>query len=182
MSLMLLCISVSVDAMGIGASFGLRKINIGVFAKFFVGIIVFATTFLAMLLGETLMLIFPPYISKAAGVLVLLLLGLSIIVKAARSYGAETGATCFRGVGFYESLYLGFAVSLDAMGAGIASAALGLSRPELPAVMTFWHLLFLCAGEFSGHRLVNIKWVSSRLWAYISGIILIVLASLRIFL
>ena len=72
-----------------------------------------------------------------------------------------------------ESLILGFALSIDALVAGIGSSLLGISSWYLPFVIGLFQLLFLCAGLFFGKYFKNKINIKGQYMSAISGAILI---------
>ena len=78
----LLAISLSMDALGIGISYGLRKINVSCLPKFIISFISFLFTALAIFIGNIIVLFLPDYIAKLIGVAMLIILGAYIIIQA----------------------------------------------------------------------------------------------------
>lgn len=78
----LLAISLSMDALGIGISYGLRKINVSYLPKFIISFISFLFTALAIFIGNIIVLFLPDYITKLIGIAMLIVLGVYIIIQA----------------------------------------------------------------------------------------------------
>ena len=72
-----------------------------------------------------------------------------------------------------ESLLLGTALSIDALGAGIGSSFLGMGRWYVPLAIGIFQLLFLCAGLFVGKYCKKNISLKEEYMSVISGVILI---------
>ena len=80
-----------------------------------------------------------------------------------------------------ESMLLGFALSVDALGAGVGSALLGIGRWYLPFIIGAFQLMFLCTGLFAGKCLKNRIHVSEKRLSVFSGAVLIAFSCLKLF-
>ena len=78
-SVALLSVSLSIDAFGIGTSYGFRQISIPVLTKVIISIQSILITFLSLYLGNFLSELLPPFLSKSLGVMILILLGIWVI-------------------------------------------------------------------------------------------------------
>lgn len=78
-----------------------------------------------------------------------------------------------------EAIMLGIALSLDAFGAGIGAALLGLDPIWTPAIITISSALFLVGGTLLGKKLSHIPLV--KYFSGIPGILLIVLGIFKFF-
>src|SRR5690606_9867324 len=78
-----------------------------------------------------------------------------------------------------EAFMLGIALSLDAFGAGIAAALLGLHTITTPIIITFCSAIFLIGGTLLGRKLSHlpiIKYASG-----LPGLLLIILGLIKFF-
>lgn len=80
-----------------------------------------------------------------------------------------------------ESLLLGLALSIDAIGVGIGSALSGLSSWQIPLVIGLCQLFFLSAGLFAGKHLSFFKTSDDKFTTLIPGLCLIALSVARLF-
>lgn len=80
-----------------------------------------------------------------------------------------------------ESLLLGFALSVDALGAGVGSSLLGIGRWYLPFIIGAFQLMFLCTGLLAGKCLKNRVHVSEKRLSVLSGAVLIAFSCLKLF-
>ncbi|MCR4435307.1 MAG: sporulation membrane protein YtaF [Clostridiales bacterium] len=83
-------------------------------------------------------------------------------------------------IDFRESLLLGLALSVDAIGAGIGSALAGFSSPVIPLSVGLFQLILLYIGTFVGEKFSGRKKLNKRFLSVMPGVLLILLAILRI--
>ncbi len=79
-----------------------------------------------------------------------------------------------------ESLLLGLALSVDAIGVGIGSALSGFNSIFIPFAVGLFQLSSIYAGTFLGTRFGSLKNINKKLLAVLPGILLILLALFRI--
>lgn len=82
LSIIILSISLSIDALGVGIVYGLRRINIPLIPKLIICFFSILYSGCALILGKTLSLIFPYWISKMIGIGILVVMGIWIIIQA----------------------------------------------------------------------------------------------------
>ncbi len=213
MTMLLLALSVSVDALGVGLSFGMRGIQIRPAAKLLLCLCSLLYACLAMLLGRWLVPLLPPAAANLAGSAILCCMGLSVIVgrgfrrqqpDCSGADAADTPKTVFewaiRSLGITicviknpqagdidhsgaidsrEAFLLGFALSVDVLGAGIGIALTGRPSPLFPVIVGAAQMGFLCTGCACGkwlqHRL------SDRVIAWGAGLLLIAVGIVKFF-
>lgn len=78
-----------------------------------------------------------------------------------------------------EAVMLGIALSLDAFGAGIGAALLGLHPIWTPFIITICSALFLIGGTYIGKRLAHIPIV--KYFSGLPGLLLIILGIVKLF-
>lgn len=79
-----------------------------------------------------------------------------------------------------ESLLLGLALSIDAIGVGVGSALAGLGSAAVPFAIGLSQLLFLYAGTFLGKKAAALEWVNKKAVSLAPGLLLLTLAILRL--
>lgn len=87
--MVVLAMSVSVDALGIGVSYGLRQIRIKNAARLIIFLIAFIFTFIAVKLGGLLSLYLPPNLTTVLSTIMIIGLGIFIIVQACKGKSEE---------------------------------------------------------------------------------------------
>ena len=75
----LLSISSSIDSFGIGITYGLRKLKIGILSKIILFIVSIITTYIAVLIGKNVNYLLSPLITKILGAFILIFIGTIII-------------------------------------------------------------------------------------------------------
>lgn len=212
LSAILLAVSLSMDALGIGISYGLRKVQVATLPKVIISLISLIFTALAIGIGNVIALILPEPFAKLIGSAMLLVLGMVIIVKALggkstsenkkkptpktwswtiKSLGVNIKITRAPvandidkapAINVKESLYLGVALSIDSFGAGISSAVAGVNSFLVPVLVGLCQFVFLSLGLYCGSKLTAIQKLNANFFTLLSGTILITLACVRYFL
>lgn len=204
----LLAVSLSIDALGIGLSYGLRKIKIPILAKLIICFISMAFTQAAILIGNVIKNFLPDIISKGIGSLMLLVLGIFIIVQAfikkdknkEKPPKPKSSSFSFKFLGVtvniirnpsscdfdkscdidaLEAIYLGTALSIDSFGAGVSSAVTGLNSILIPLTVGLFQILFLYFGNILGKKVSSFKKLDSKVFVVLSGSLMIILAAIR---
>lgn len=206
---LLLAVSLSMDALGIGISYGIRKINVPLLSRLIICGISILITGAAVFLGGIILSFLNPDAAKFIGAGMLALLGCFIIFQAFAGEKPKKEKKCgtlksifikpfgitikiFRdpvfcdfdksnGIDVLEAVYLGIALSIDSFGVGISSAVSGLNSMVIPFAAGICQLCMLCIGVFLGARLEKLHWGNSKIWNVISGALLVVISFLRFF-
>ena len=211
-SAILLAVSLSMDALGIGISYGLRKVQVATLPKVIISLISLIFTALAIGIGNVIALILPEPLAKLIGSAMLVVLGVVVIVQALggkstsenkkkptpktwswtiKSLGVSIKITRAPvvndidkapAINVKESLYLGVALSIDSFGAGISSAVAGVNSFLVPVLVGLCQFVFLSLGLYCGSKLTTIQKLNSNFFMFLSGTILITLACVRYFL
>lgn len=201
-TIILLALSVSIDSLGIGITYGLRKTSLSTSAKFilfFVSLIVVA---ISVAFGYILISVLQANVIKIISVVLLCLMGILIIYEALNTNEKKeykTHKIFLKSLGITiqiirnpissdlnnskiieknEALYLAFALSLDSICVGITSPTFGIYSLLFPILVPLFQLIFLNIGILLGKKLVLYN-TSLKKWNIISGILLIVIGILR---
>lgn len=181
MASLLLALSLSVDALGIGISYGLRKIRTTAGAKVIICIISFLFTAAAISAGNIILMFIPPFAAKLCGGIMLGVLGLYIIFSNLLKKPETFDTDSSKYIDMKEAIFLGAALSVDSIGTGICSAVAGVSSFIIPVAAALFQLLFLCAGSFLGSKIVKLKSLPCGIFVVISGLLLVIIALIRVF-
>ena len=203
--ILLLAISLSIDAFVIGISYGFRKIFVPLSSKTIITFISFIVTGAATFLGNTLLIIMPFSLAKILGPTMLFVLGIFTILKAYKKSKNAAPSISRSNDSLFditkkiiddpescdfnksskidtpESFYLGFALSVDSICTGISSAISGLSSILLPISAALFQFVFLSAGCFAAKKFSSILLIDEKYFSIISGLILIILSGIRLF-
>ena len=210
LNIILLAISLSIDAFGIGISYSIRKVAIPFSSKIIISVISVIMTGISFIIGSTILLFVNENVAKFIGCFMLIILGLWTIVQGLKSKNESKkeahenktlsffikplkltvqitkGPTAFdmdnsKHIDIFESVYLGGALSIDSLVVGISYAVVGGSSYLIPIYVGLAQFIFLSLGETLGTRIASIKKVDSKIFVVISGLILILLSIVRMF-
>ena len=175
LSIFILAISSSMDSLGIGITYGLKKIQLKKWDKLILFSISILITLFSIFIGKLFKNIFNENIFKLLGSLILLIMGLFIILKKNKNeYTFDLDNS--NDIDYKEAILLGLALSLDSFCIGIGAYALGTNILIFSILVALLQYLFLSIGNFLGIHLSSLKNVSQNLWTKISGIILIIIS------
>ncbi|MDD4843224.1 MAG: manganese efflux pump [Anaerotignum sp.] len=189
---LLLAFSLSVDALGIGISYGLRRITFPTTSKFLLTLETFIMMEGFILAGRGLALLLPSATGETLAACFLLLFGLWLCLQGFRKAKEPPSplatvhqpSTCDKDASKTlepkEALLLGFILSLDSLGIGISAAASGLTVGSLPLFAALFQISFLSLGAFLGKKLALSTKIRENLWSALSGGILVFIALLRL--
>ncbi len=203
-NIIFLAITLSIDALGIGISYGVRGINIPLFSKFIISIQTFLIITISLFLGNVVFSFFPTTIRNYTGVIILIALGIFMIIEAylpkkektetVRTFSIKQAGITIKIIKSppvcdfnksnkiepFEALYLGLALSIDSFGVSFGSGAFGVFSIFLPLFAVFFQILFLSIGISSGRKISNISKLSENTWITVSGCILIFMGILKL--
>lgn len=203
-NIIFLAITLSIDALGIGISYGVRGINIPLFSKFIISIQTFLIITISLFLGNIVFSFFPTAIRNYTGVIILIALGVFMIIEAylpkkektetVRTFSIKQAGITIKIIKSppvcdfnksnkiepFEALYLGLALSIDSFGVSFGSGAFGVFSIFLPLFAVFFQILFLSIGISSGRKISNISKLSENIWITVSGCILIFMGILKL--
>lgn len=202
----ILALAISIDGFTVGITYGIRKIKIGFIPLLIIGSISTIIVFLTSSLGAVFASNIPVEAAKIIGSLILIGIGIWIIYSTYQNYMEEkkeerelilslkiktfgiiinilkdpeladfdkSGT-----INYIEAVFLGLALALDAVGAGLGVGMTGLSTFFFPFVIGIVNILFVGAGVLFGEKL------GDKLPDYfiiISGFIIICLGILNFF-
>ena len=194
---LLLAISVSIDSLGIGITYGLRNTKIPFVSKIILFTISVIITGISLLIGNIIVQFLPINIAVLIGSVLLVLMGIFIIYQAFnlnenKVYKKEKKVYQFfinflgitiqiirnpissdldksKIIDYKEALYLGFALSIDSVCIGITSSIIGLSSFVFPFIIAIFQIAFLTFGKFLGEKLHNINNLPDNIWNIIEG-------------
>lgn len=204
-----LAISVSIDALGIGITYGIKNTKIYALSIAILFGISLLITSISVFIGNIISTILPSNFANYIGICILIVLGLWIMYQSTkketttnksikRNYNffiKSLGITIkiirdpitsdldlSRGIDFKEAIYLGFALSLDSIGIGICSSIAGFNSFILPLFIASFQLLFLSFGILIGTKINSYIRLPKNVWSVISGILLIMIGISKLFI
>ncbi|NRD76851.1 sporulation membrane protein YtaF [Bacillus sp. BRMEA1] len=197
-------LSSSIDNLGVGISYGIRGIRIGIWANLIIAVICFLFSETGILFGKWLSSVIPGAFPIFAGAFLLILIGVRIILLAAPRKGQSDkekpeDATKVSAIlknpeqadmdksgeiGLKEACILGIALSANAVTNGLSAGLFGLSPLAISLTAAAGSFLMVWLGVVVGGKAADIRIGSFTLGQFgtiISGIILVLIACESIF-
>ena len=199
MSTLLYILSANLDSIGVGFSYGVRKIHISRKSLVIIAVISAFCSAFSLFIGNVLGAILAPRAGDFLGKSILFLLGFWIFLTSFKSDGKSKKSRSFS-VKFLgitvsimkdpalcdfdssskieekEALYLALALSLDSIAIGLGLGISGIFNWFLPLLIGVSQYVFLEFGKFLGVFLTNNFKISHKFWTMLAGLCLIVLA------
>ena len=178
-SILTLAISSSMDSLGIGITYGLKKIQLKKWARLILFCVSILVTILSLIFGNILKNIFSDNFFKLIGTIILVFMGLFIVFK--KDYEDQTfDLDSSNDIDIKESLILGIALSLDNFCIGIGAISLGINMFIFALAIAFLQFAFLSIGNFLGIHLSNFNKVPQNIWTKVSGFLLILIGLFKL--
>lgn len=204
LQLLAIAIALSIDAFGLGISFGVRKIRMPLRSLAIITFIGFLFISVSLLGGNMLQQLLPDFISALIGSLLLIAIGCWIVLQSLKpdptlmsqqDSPKEIFHLIIKSLGITinivrtpeysdlnhsntiepkEAIYLGTALSIDSVGVCIGTATTGISTGLLPLCVLFFQVVFILIGISLGNKL-NSSEHSSPLWTLLSGSLVIII-------
>ena len=200
--IIMLSVSLSIDALGIGAALGIRGIRLSFTPRLIMALLCFTVTYVSILTGKVFSMILPPDIAPAVSAVMLTALGMWIIVQALKKSPPSKkeqpkdsiytfiikslGITIqiirspqycdldgSHSIDIKEALYLGTVLSIDSFGAGFGSGMGSLTSPLIPFFTAVSQTVFITLGSLLGKRISTDK--NENIFTVISGMLIIII-------
>lgn len=195
-------VSSSIDNLGVGISYGIRKIRVGVGANILIAVICFLMSIMGITFGMWLKKILPGMFPVIIGALLLVIIGIRIILLATpRNKGKSQVvrapsiqshsikgilknpeiADCDQSgaIGWGEAVFLGVALSANALTNGLGAGLLGFSPFAISLTAAIGSFISVWIGVKLGYKLADVRIGSFTLGQFgtiLSGVIILVLA------
>lgn len=173
-----LALSVSIDAFGIGITYGLKSTNVSRISKIILFIISVSFTLISTFIGTNLTYILPNSSIKIIGSTILIGIGLWSLYQAMNS-PISFDFDKSNDIDWKESIFLGTALSIDSIGVGISSSFVGINPIVFSIFVATFQLIFLFIGKFASLKIISISKLPENTWAKASGILLIIIGILK---
>lgn len=175
---LILAISSSIDSLGIGITYGLKKTKLYKVDKLILFIISICTTALSGIIGNILKNILSSYICEFIGSIILICMGIFIIIQTndkELSFDLDNS----NDISYKEALLLGIALSLDSLCIGIGGSTIGINIYVFSFLVAILQFVFLSLGNYFGINLGNFKYIPQSIWSKISGGLLILIGIIK---
>ncbi|MHA6251551.1 sporulation membrane protein YtaF [Oceanobacillus sp. CAU 1775] len=198
--LLLLGIAVSLDGLGVGVSYGIKKTRVPIIAIIIIMLCSGFTVLITMVMGDYLKLLIPASLTEMIGGLILIFLGILTFINITRAktnkplvikektilgdmktvLRSPTHADLDQSgiISKHEAALLGIALALDAFGAGIAASFLHYSAILTAVTVAIMSGAFLFIGLRLGLYLSQNKAIT--FFTYLPPLILITIGLLSI--
>ncbi|MBB6670718.1 sporulation membrane protein YtaF [Cohnella nanjingensis] len=195
-------VSSSLDNLGVGISYGIRKIRIGFVSNLLIAAVCFAFSYAGIWFGKWISAVLPGILPVLLGTFILFVIGIRIILlamprrrQAVSAPEPEPDAKGLSGIlrhperadrdrsnhiGIAESLILGVALSANALTNGLSAGLLGLSPFMISLMAAVGSFLTVWLGVWLGAKVANVRIGSFTLGQFgtlVSGIILMLIAA-----
>lgn len=180
LQIIVISISLSIDALGIGIAYPLRGVKVGALAKTIIGLISCGVMFVSILVGKEMTKYIPADVMMIIGTSILVLMGViyirnSLFSDEEASYDLDES----KKIDLFEAIILGFALSADSISAGIAVVAIGMQSTLIPIVVGLTQVGFLTVGNLLIVKFSRIRKMNSKVCGVFSGALLILIAIIR---
>ena len=179
-SCILLAISVSIDALTLGITYGIKHSRITKISNLIVFSIAFVSTSLAILLGKHISRLFSTSLATFIGSALLILLGIYSIYKSFNKNTEDYDLDHSNSIDKNEAILLALAVSTDASCVGLSCGIIGITGFIYPLFAALFHTLFINCGNiiaYSASKKINI---SDKYLSIFSGSVLILIGLIRL--
>lgn len=182
LSSLFLAISSSIDALGIGITYGIKNTKISFSVKFVLFILLFIAGTIAILIGDAIQDVFSTNFANLLSNFILIGIGVYICFKSAKKDNKK--ANIFndpissdlnnsKSIDTKEAVLLAVALALDSFCLGICGAISDVDLKLFPFFVSLFHVLFLQFGICFGTKINKICKLPKNIWTLISGILLI---------
>lgn len=187
----ILALALSIDAFGIGVSYGMRGIRFKLMSFLIISIIAFSFSLISVVFGNFIHIIFNADFTSFLSVFILIILGIFVMKKGFDKDNASASGKIGKilsnpsscdfnksmSIEPKEALYLGTALSLDTLGVGIS---INFYDFIFPIFIVIFQLIFLFLG-ISLARQKSFKLSDDKI-CIISGFILLIIGSFKLIL
>lgn len=195
--------SSSIDNLGVGLSYGVRKINVAFGKNLLIAIICFLMSMGGITFGVWLSTILPGMLPVIIGALLLLIIGIRIILLAKPQNEMDSNNEMqpknvqdilrnpeeahFKKsgeIGWGESVLLGVALSANALTNGVGAGLLGLSPLIISITAAIGSFITVWMGVKLGSKVADVRvgtFTVGQFGTIISGVILLIIAFLAFF-
>lgn len=201
----LLALCSSIDAIGIGLTYGLRHIKIHLLAIVSIFLLSMLITMIALLFGNVLTAILPSNTISFIGSFLIMGLGLWLFWQSADSSKKSSSHSKYyqfmiKSLGITiriikdpvssdfnhsnsiegkEALYLGFSLSIDSFCIGIGSSMMGANIVVFPLLVSGLQVTCLLIGMLLGKLVGKKCCLPENIWNKIAGVVLITIGLLK---
>ncbi|MDP4118437.1 MAG: manganese efflux pump [Bacillota bacterium] len=184
-SFILLAAVLSIDALGVGIAYSLKATKIPLISKLIIAAVSVFYGFVAVFAGDVIEGTIPDEFCRPLGGVILIITGFVVLRKTmCESSNQDSDVDNSGKIEPIEALLLGFALSVDMLGAG-TGYSMGAGVPfYFPFVAGAFQFGFLYLGEWIGlvgGKVMKVCRREEKLFAFLPPLIIIVLGIIRFF-
>lgn len=179
-SCILLAISVSIDALTLGITYGIKHSRINKISNLIVFSIAFVSTSFAIFLGKHISRLFSPSLATFIGSALLILLGIYSIYKSFNKNTEDYDLDHSNSIDKNEAILLALAVSTDASCVGLSCGIIGITGFVYPLFAALFHTIFINYGNIIAYSASKKIKLSDKCLAIFSGFVLILIGLIRL--
>lgn len=195
--IMAFTISSSIDNLGVGISYGIRKLNIQFEKNLLIAVVCFLFSMAGITFGVWLASILPGMVPLIVGSFLLVIIGIRIMllakpVKKEQEEGHievsgmnKSVRAKFDGqISWGESVVLGIALSANALTNGVGAGLLGLSPLIISVLASIGSFVTVWAGVKFGVKLADVRigsYTIGQFGTFLSGVIILIVAIMVFF-
>lgn len=178
----LLALSVSIDSLGIGITYGTRNTLISKTGKIILIVTSLVITNISIFFGEAIKCFLSEITASFIGIAILISMGIYIICNAIKNPINTYDFDNSHSIDEKESLLLGICLSLDAFCIGLGGSIIGIGFGLFPLLVASFQIIFLTLGTVLGKKINKLTKLPNNIWSIISGFILIGIGLSKVFI
>ncbi|WP_438420203.1 sporulation membrane protein YtaF [Bacillus siamensis] len=196
-----LAVSSSIDNLGVGMSYGIRKIKISHASNTMIAFICFLFSYIGIYFGKWISAVLPGFFPVLLAAFILSVIGIRIILLAVPRKKGNTAPADTSGkkgrfagllqnpetadadgsgeIGILESMVLGVAVSANALTNGLSAGLIGLSPAAISITAAIGSFLTIWIGCLLGKKAASLRIGSFHVGQFstvLSGVIILIIA------
>lgn len=178
--IILMSISLSIDALGIGISYQLKGVKIGFIPRILIGMVSTCIMGISLLMGQKMLEFFPNGVTEKVGAAILVIVGCVFIRNAL--FGSEESICDLdksKDINWLEALLMGFALSMDCLSIGIAAATFPIQGVWMSVCVGIMQFFFLWAGKLLADKKHFQKGLNGKKSGIFAGTLLIIMGIFR---
>ena len=179
-SCILLAISVSIDALTLGITYGIKHSKITKISNLIVFSIAFVSTSIAIFLGNHISRLFSPLVATLVGPVLLIFLGIYSIYNSFNKNTEDYDLDHSNSIDKNEAILLALAVSTDASCVGLSCGIIGITGFVYPLFAALFHTIFINCGNIIAYSASKRIKLSDKCLSIFSGIVLILIGLIRL--
>lgn len=178
---LILAISSSIDAIGIGITYGLKKTKFSFFSRLIFFIVSITATSCSLFFAGILKKFISQSIANLIGAFLIIGIGIYTIISNLKNSSSNNfDLDNSNDINLKEAFILSLSLTTDSICVGVGGSMIGINSYLFPLFVASIHLTFLLFGDFLGKNLSSISKLPNRIWTMISGSLLIIIGCTKL--